>query len=156
MIVLATYFSVLLGFSMFSHGVELAERSRKYFCVIDCHISYAVERVWMSSIVGGETNPIVVRGKFVVVELRTWFDPGTISLQRGDAPLTPNGRMASVRDQDGHVVGPSAPAEEILAAQGIAFHAAPDRIAARAVLSFLAGFRSAGARGGCEALAELR
>ncbi len=133
--VLAAYCGILLGFSLFSHEVELSAGSKKYFCEIDCHISYAVERVWMPSTVGGEFSPIASDGKFVVVEVRTWFDPATISPQRGDAPLTPNGRMASVRDKDGHLFGRSARSEQVLAALGL--HSTPLTTALRPGESYI-------------------
>lgn len=133
--VLAAYGGILLGFSLFSHEVELSAGSKKYFCEIDCHISYEVERVWMPSMVGGESSPIASNGKFVVVELRTWFDPTTISPWRGDAPLTPNGRATSVRDKEGRLFAPSARAEQVLAALGL--HSIPLATALRPGQSYI-------------------
>jgi len=115
----AAYLGILLGFSLFSREVDLPIGAKKYFCEIDCHISYSVARVWMPKSVGGETEQITSKGQFVVVELRTWFDPSTISPRRGDGPLTPNDRVAVLRDAQGRVFEVSPRANEVLAAQEI-------------------------------------
>jgi hypothetical protein len=53
-----------------------------------------------------------------VVALRTWFDPGTVSAERGDAPLAPNPRVVYVQDAAGRRYFGSAAAESALAASG--------------------------------------
>jgi hypothetical protein len=115
--VVAGYLGILLGFSLFSREVDLPVGAKKYFCAIDCHISYSVVRVWMPKSVGGESEQVTSNGQFVVVELRTWFDPSTISPRRGDGPLTPNDRVAVLRDAQGRVFEVSPRANEVLTAQ---------------------------------------
>jgi hypothetical protein len=116
-IVLVTYSVAWLGISLFSSDVDLAMGTKKYFCEVDCHLAYQVAAVSTGKAVGGEFDQIVSRGDFVMVELRTWFDPSTISATRGDGPLTPNNRTAILTDNEGHAFRPSLRAEEVLAAQ---------------------------------------
>ena len=116
-LVLVAYCVVLLGFSLSSSDEDLAVGTKKYFCEIDCHLAYQVAAVSTDKAVGGESDQIVSIGEFVIVELRTWFDPSTISPARGDGPLAPNNRVATLTDSEGHTFRPSPRTEEVLAAQ---------------------------------------
>ena len=116
-IVLASYTAILLGFSLLSSDVDLRLGMKKYFCEIDCHLAYQVASVTTEEAVGGKSEQIVSDGEFVQVELRTWFDPSTISTKRGDGPLRPNTREAILVDSLGHRFWPSAKAKEVLEAQ---------------------------------------
>ena len=119
------YGTVLLGLSLFSSETVLAEGAWKYFCEIDCHIAYAVAGVQVAHSVSPEMQPIATSGKFVIVQLKTWFDPSTISAHRGDAPLVPSERKVILLDGAGHVFGESSRAENVLAAA--ALHSTPLR-----------------------------
>jgi len=119
------YGTILLALSLFSSDAVLAGGAWKYFCEIDCHIAYAVAGVQVAHSVGSEMQPIATSGKFVIVQLKTWFDPSTISAHRGDAPLVPSERKASLIDGAGHVFGESSRAETILTAA--ALHSMPLR-----------------------------
>jgi hypothetical protein len=116
-IVLTSYAAILLGFSLSSSDVDLTLGMKKYFCEIDCHLAYQVAGVTTDKAVGGESEQIVSDGEFVLVELRTWFDPSTISPKRGNGPLRPNTREAILVDNLGHTFWPSAKAKEVLEAR---------------------------------------
>ena len=116
-LVLGTYVAILLGISLLSNDVDLSVGTKKYFCEIDCHLAYQVAAVSVDKAVGDESNQIVSNGEFVMVELRTWFDPTTISPKRGDAPLMPNERVAILTDNEGHTFKPSDKADEVLTVQ---------------------------------------
>lgn len=104
---LLCYSALLLAFSLTSQEVDLPLGAKKYFCELDCHLAYSVARVWTPTTVGGEANPISANGQFVVVELRVWFDPTTISPHRGNGLLTPNDRVVTLERRDGHSFPPS-------------------------------------------------
>jgi len=74
---------------------------RKYFCEIDCHLAYSVEHVERAASLGAGA-PKPSKGEFVIVTLKTWFDPSTISPRRPlDAPLWPNARNVRLADAAG-------------------------------------------------------
>lgn len=112
------YAGVLLADSAVSRERILVPGEKKYFCEIDCHLAYSVEEVEIAPTVGPPLDPLRARGRWHVVRLRTWFDPGTVSPYRGDSPLTPNPRVVYVRDRDGRRYQPSARARDALAAAG--------------------------------------
>lgn len=116
--VVVGYAGVLLADSAVSRERILVPGEKKYFCEIDCHLAYSVESVETAPAVGPPLQPLRARGRWHVVRLRTWFDPSTTSPYRGDAPLTPNPRVAYVRDRDGNRYPPSSPAQLALAAAG--------------------------------------
>ena len=95
------YALVLVGVSLTSHEKTLAPGENKYFCEIDCHIAYSVLSFQDAKELGGESQQTLPAGRFVIVELKTWFDPSTISEHRGDSPLTPNPRHAVLIDGAG-------------------------------------------------------
>jgi hypothetical protein len=113
------YGAVLLGFSLASKDVDVPEGAWKYFCEMDCHIAYAIADVRVVRSVGPEMQPIDGSGKFVIVRLKTWFDPSTISPHRGDAPLTPNRRKVSLLSSTGQRLAESPRSQAILAAAGL-------------------------------------
>ena len=130
-----TYSVVLLGLSVFSSDTELPLGGWKYFCEIDCHIAYTVEGVQEARSVGPEMQPVSTRGKFVIVRLKSWFDPSTISAHRGDAPLVPNERVILLQDGAGKTYKESPKAEALLAAADI--HSTRLRTALRPGESYL-------------------
>lgn len=100
----AGYATLLLGASLTSQERVLDLGAKKYFCEIDCHLAYSVERVEQATTLGSER----ARGTFYVVTLRTWFDESTISPRRPrDAPLTPDPREIYVEDATGRRFPPS-------------------------------------------------
>jgi hypothetical protein len=110
------YFAVLAGVSLLSPEKTLALGNWKYFCEVDCHIAYSVENSYSAFTLGPETSPSVAKGVFIVVRLKTWFDPGSISKFRGDAPLAPAPRHVYLVDDTGQRfepwhAGSSAPIE---------------------------------------------
>jgi hypothetical protein len=117
-VVTVGYAGVLLADSAVSRERILVPGEKKYFCEIDCHIAYSVEGVETEPTVGPPLEPLRARGRWHVVRLRTWFDPSTTSPYRGDAPLTPNPRVAYVRDRDGKRYEPSPRAQQALASAG--------------------------------------
>jgi hypothetical protein len=118
-LIVAGYTAVLVGLSLFSRNVEIAQGAWKYFCEIDCHIAYAVGGTQFTASVGPEMKSINAHGQFVIVQLKTWFDPTTISPHRGNAPLTPNGREAMLVDESGRRFAPSVRGESVLSAAGL-------------------------------------
>ncbi len=91
-LVAAGYGAVLLAASLASREKILEPGARKYFCEIDCHLAYSVERV--------ELTP-TDDGTRYLVWMKAWFDPNTIAPFRGDSPLGPNPRVVFLVDSAG-------------------------------------------------------
>lgn len=108
------YALVLVGVSLTSHEKLLAPGERKYFCEIDCHIAYSIAGVEEGSTLGNELRPTGTDGRFVIVHLKTWFDPSTISPHRGNGELSPGLRRVVLVDEQGHEFGPSPTAQAAL------------------------------------------
>ena len=113
--ILFGYTGVLLGFSLLSREVILPLGERKYFCEIDCHIANSVTEARLISPPDPELAP-PLQNQLILVQVRTWFDPSTISEHRGNAPLTPNPRTIFLRDSFGHSFEASPRQERILSA----------------------------------------
>jgi len=107
--ILVGYAAVLLSVSLFSKDVQISHGAWKYFCEIDCHIAYTVG--------GFEMVESAASGRFAIVELKTWFDPMTISPHRGNGPLTPNRRTVALFDDRGRKFAPSSKTEAVLASR---------------------------------------
>jgi hypothetical protein len=117
-VVLAGYAALWAGTALASRERVLAPGERKYFCEIDCHLAYSVERVERAASLG-PGGPAPANGEFVIVTLKTWFDPGTISPRRPlDAPLWPNVREVSLDDGAGRRYRPLPGAAAALARAG--------------------------------------
>ena len=86
----ALYGGMLLGYSTRSKDVLLNAGQEKFFCEIDCHIGYTITDVRRE-------------GAQVSVALRTHFEEHTTAPWRGDAPLSPGGRMVELIDASGRV-----------------------------------------------------
>ena len=114
----ATYFGLVLAFSVMSAGKVLAHGEEKYFCEIDCHLAYSVTGVHRADRLGAGAAQVAARGEFLVVTLRTRFDANTISPGRGDSPLSPNPRRAVVHNADGRVYEVSEEGRRALATEG--------------------------------------
>jgi hypothetical protein len=102
LVIASGYSIVLCGFSFFSREIVLPAGSWNHFCEIDCHLAYSIAGAQTSGTLGPETEQARARGNFVVVRVKTWFDPSTISLHRGDSSLTPNSRRVVLADDAGH------------------------------------------------------
>lgn len=101
------YLGMMLAFSVMSRERLLARGEEKYFCETDCHLAYSVVDVLRTKTVGEPENQSAASGVFYVVTVRTRFDEQTISSSRGDAPLTPNSRVLTVKDAQGRSYAPS-------------------------------------------------
>lgn len=103
MILLVGYASVLLGASAASREQTLGGDQEKYFCEIDCHLTYSVvgmERVKMPI---SDATEKTADGILYAVSVRTRFDENTISARRGDSPLTPSPRAVAIVDDQGRI-----------------------------------------------------
>ncbi|MGH7681009.1 MAG: hypothetical protein ACRENN_03375 [Candidatus Eiseniibacteriota bacterium] len=113
--IIVAYATLLLAASFTSRTIVLQHGELKYFCEIDCHLAYSVEKVEMTPQIGN----VHATGTFFVVALKTWFDPSTISPRRPlDVPLKPGPRTITMQDSRGRRYAPSAPALDALIAMG--------------------------------------
>lgn len=120
LVLLLGYGGILLGLSLVSREVVLPMGGWKYFCEIDCHVANSVSGLQTMASAGPETQQVAGTDKFVVIQLKTWFDPTTISAHRGNGPLTPNGRVVRLQDSSGRFHEQSAREDNVLAALGLA------------------------------------
>src|SRR4029077_6219231 len=109
---------VLVGVSLTSHEKTLAPGENKYFCEIDCHIAYSVVNFEGAKALGDEAHQTLPAGRFVIVRLKTWFDPSTISEHRGDSPLGPSPRRVVLVDDAAQPFPESAQGKAALARLG--------------------------------------
>lgn len=101
-LVLLVYGAAWLGRAWFSEERTLAAGESKYFCEIDCHLAYTVERVTREEALGEGDARVAAGGVFLVVTIRTWFDERTISARRSrEALLFPGPRNVRVVDEHG-------------------------------------------------------
>ncbi len=109
------YAIVLLAASFTSRQIILGLGQSKYFCEIDCHLAYSVVGVETDKTLGEGSSQITARGNFLVVAVKTWFDPATISPHRGNGQLAPNPRSVVILDEQGTQYYRSGPGELALA-----------------------------------------
>ena len=114
----AGYFLLLAGVSVASSEQTLPPDGRKYFCEIDCHLAYSLVSAQTASALGPELQQTAAHGKFVILQVKTWFDEHTISAHRGNGPLTPNRRKALLVDDAGRSYEPSPEGQFALARSG--------------------------------------
>ena len=114
-VILIIYLGALLTHSLTSRDQVLEPGQLKYFCEVDCHLAYSVEGVRSVKAVGSGATAIRAPGSFVIVSVRTWFDPKTISPRRGDSQLWPNPRTIRLEDAAGRSYAVSAAAEKAVA-----------------------------------------
>jgi hypothetical protein len=98
----AGYLMVLGVFSLASRERVLAPGHEKYFCELDCHLAYSVERV-------ESVRPAPSGDRTLwAVRLKTRFDQRTISATRDpQAPLWPNPRRLALIDASGRQYSPA-------------------------------------------------
>ena len=112
----STYATALFANSLGSQERVLARGEKKYFCEIDCHLAYSVERVERMKTLGS----MRAQGTFYVVTLKTWFDESTTSPMRPrEAPLYPNPRQVYMADVSGRRVLRSDAAEAEVERAGV-------------------------------------
>jgi hypothetical protein len=120
LVLLVGYGGILMGFSWLSREVVLPMGCWKYFCEIDCHVADSVTGIRTIGSADPEMAQVAGNGKFVVIQLKTWFDPTTISAHRGNGPLTPNARVVHLEDAAGRFYDESARESAVLATLGLA------------------------------------
>jgi hypothetical protein len=101
------YGATVLAFSLASHERVLRAGERKYFCEVDCHLAYSVTTVQTAKTLGSGEKQTTAAGTFYVVTLRTYFDEGTTSANRGNGLLYPNLRMIRIVDEQGRQISAS-------------------------------------------------
>jgi hypothetical protein len=101
------YLLLLSGVSFASSDVVLPTGGWKYFCEIDCHIAYSIAGAETTAALGPEMQQVSAQGKFVIVQIKTWFDEHSISAHRRNGPLTPNRRKVVLVDDMGRSFEPS-------------------------------------------------
>ncbi len=115
------YLIVWSGAALMNPERLLPVGALKYFCEIDCHLACSVEGVERAEVLG--SGDLIRRTtsthEFVIVTLRSWFDPETISAKRGtERPLYPNPRVVVAEDAGGRRYAPVADGPALLAAMG--------------------------------------
>ncbi len=113
--VISCYMLVLCGVSLVSNEKVLPPGGWKYFCELDCHIGYSVSGVATTAAIGPDLLQSPAQGQFVIVRLKIWFDPRTISPHRGDGPLTPNARRVVLLDTNEHAYAEFPAGEAVIA-----------------------------------------
>ena len=103
-LLLAGYGVLLLGFSLLSRERTLALGQEKYFCELDCHLAYSVQKAERVKQIGDTA----AKGEFYVVTVRNRFDESTTAPWRPrDAALTPDPLNLAIVDTDGVGIFPS-------------------------------------------------
>jgi hypothetical protein len=105
--VTAIYLGVMLFFSFTSSETVLARGQEKHFCEIDCHLAYSILDVRQTKTLGNGPTQSTADGLYHILTIKTRFDANTISPTRGNGALTPNSRLATVVDAQGHKYWPS-------------------------------------------------
>jgi len=96
--VLFAGYAVVLGFfSWASYDRTVARGDKKFFCALDCHIAYSVQKVERAKSLG----EVTAAGEFVVVTVRSHFDERTIAPWRGNGALTPDPPTLELVDSGG-------------------------------------------------------
>jgi hypothetical protein len=94
------YLGALLMFSLSSHETVLVRGQEKHFCELDCHLAYSIVATRQATQLDG-SNRRTAQGQFTIITLKTRFDESTISSDRGDGLLYPNGRVLTLIDDNG-------------------------------------------------------
>ncbi len=114
------YATLLFGASLTSSQHVLPPGGKKYFCEIDCHLAYSVERVTKGKTIGTAPHEARAAGDFYRIALKTWFDESTTSVHRPkEAPLYPNPRRVYIVDAFGRRFEPSADGQRALLESGV-------------------------------------
>jgi len=115
------YGALLLAFSLLSREQTLARRQEKYFCELDCHLAYSVQKVERTKQIGDT----VANGEFYIVTVRGRFDETTTAPWRPrDVALTPDPLNFALVDGQGDAVPPSPSGQ----AAWNTFHGAPPNL----------------------------
>jgi hypothetical protein len=100
LIVAASYLAAILVFSLASHENVLARGQEKHFCELDCHLAYSIVATRQAKQLDGP-KPLTAQGQFTIITIKTRFDESTISPDRGNGLLYPNGRVLTLIDDSG-------------------------------------------------------
>ncbi len=104
-VVLLAGYGLLLGFfSWASYDRTVARGDEKFYCGMDCHIAYSVQKVEPMKTIVDTT----ARGEFYVVTVRSHFDERTIAPWRGNGALAPDPPTLELVDGRGGVYPVSA------------------------------------------------
>ena len=121
---LAGYASLLALFSYASYDRTAKVGDEKYFCGMDCHIGYSVQRVERMKTIGG----VAAQGEFVVVTVRSHFDERSIAPWRGNGSLTPDPPKLELVDASGRRFALSAAGQKAWDAEHPAGHSMTDAL----------------------------
>lgn len=108
------YAVVLVALAGASRDVTVPPGGEKHFCEIDCHVAYALTAVESPAELDGRPP---VNGRYLVVALRSRFDPETVGPRRGNAQLFPNPRALRLVDRTGRRYAPPAEGAADLASE---------------------------------------
>lgn len=119
-VVAAIYLGVVLIFSFNSSEQVLARGQEKHFCELDCHLAYSIVDVRQVKTLGEGPQQTTAAGWYYLITMKTRFDENTISSTRGNSPLKPNSRVATVIDDQGRRYPPAANGQSALLPAGSA------------------------------------
>jgi hypothetical protein len=97
-LLLVGYAAVLSFFSFASFDRTVARGDEKFYCGMDCHIAYSVQRVDRTKNIGDTS----ANGESYVITVRSHFDERTIAPWRGNSPLRPDPPTLTLVDNAGH------------------------------------------------------
>jgi len=107
--VIVLYAMAVITFSAFSQDKTLAIGEEKYFCELDCHLAYSVQKVERVKQIGGT----VANGEYYIVTVRNRFDETTTASWRPrDKPVTPDPLNFTLVDGHGDLIGKSASGQQ--------------------------------------------
>jgi len=113
--VILVYAGLLCAVSLTSRDQVLPPGGWKRFCEADCHIAYSIAGVNTASLLGPELQQTSANGQALIVRLKVWFDPSTISPHRGNGPLMTNPRRIVLVDDTSRSFAPWVEGEAALA-----------------------------------------
>jgi hypothetical protein len=96
-VLLGGYAVVLAFFSYASYDRTAKRGDEKFFCAMDCHIAYSVQKVERMKSIGS----VEAQGEYVVVTVRSHFDERTIAPWRGNGALRPDPPTLELVDGSG-------------------------------------------------------
>src|ERR1700761_9394082 len=98
------YVLALFAFSLFSHEQTLAAGEEKYFCELDCHVAYSVQKAERVKAIG---NTSAEGGLYVVTDRPRFDEKPTAPCRPRDVPVTPDPLCFVMISQDGAAVSAS-------------------------------------------------
>jgi len=108
-VVIVGYGALLLAFSLLSHERTLPRGEEKYFCELDCHLAYSVQKVERVKRIGDT----VANGEFYIVTVQNRFDETTTAPWRPrELALKPNPLNLALVEAYGDSIPPSPPGQK--------------------------------------------